>query len=575
MELVYLWVEKYKNIEKQGFNFSPRFRCEYDEEKNELEIIDKDETGEFYPKKFFGDNINVTAIVGENGSGKSSIFEIIKKLHNTGYISNNDYSFCIFYKNEKFFIMNNLYRHTNKEIEIKNNKYKINKVDRFNGKEILVDKEHKKEIKEYTLGRGENNYLELSSEIFYKRYKNVSKEFDKDFYFDNYIFYMNIKTINSKLLTPIELLHEEDEQLFKIKDENIDKESLLYELLNIAIYLFVRDEYKYLINKEYSEKIKKLYDEVVKIKITCFKDFKKVLEIYKSFDLLENRYYQYFSEENKIKDFFNFLRFDQKERIFKIKTKDFKEYEDVFLKNNISEFLNKLNLIELDMYQNANKSYKYSSFSSGEKYYFGFLVDFFNYNFINKSEERMIFIDELELYLHPNWQKILFDFIQKNLEKNKSNVHLIIATHSPFILSDIPKQNVIFLEKDVKTGKCVNATEKMEGFNTFGANIHTLLSHGFFMKDGLMGEFAKDKIQSIIKYHEDIEKKEVLEADKVEYKTKKQKEFWQIQSIIGDDYLKQVIKNHLVEIEKIVLGNDEAKKEEVKRLKAQIELLEK
>ena len=95
------------------------------------------------------------------------------------------------------------------------------------------------------------------------------------------------------------------------------------------------------------------------------------------------------------------------------------------------------------------------------------------------------------------------------------------------------------------------------------------------MKDGLMGEFAKDKIKSIIKYHEDIEKKEILEADKIEYKTKKQKEFWQIQSIIGDDYLKQVIKNHLIEIEKIVLGNDEAKEEEIKRLKAQIELLEK
>ena len=31
----------------------------------------------------------------------------------------------------------------------------------------------------------------------------------------------------------------------------------------------------------------------------------------------------------------------------------------------------------------------------------------------------------------------------------------------------------------------------------------------------------------------------------------------------------------LVEIEKIVLGNDEAKEEEIKRLKAQIELLEK
>ena len=29
MELVYLWVEDYKNIQKQGFNFSPRLECEF------------------------------------------------------------------------------------------------------------------------------------------------------------------------------------------------------------------------------------------------------------------------------------------------------------------------------------------------------------------------------------------------------------------------------------------------------------------------------------------------------------------------------------------------------------------
>ena len=29
MELVYLWVEDYKNIQKQGFNFSPRFNCKF------------------------------------------------------------------------------------------------------------------------------------------------------------------------------------------------------------------------------------------------------------------------------------------------------------------------------------------------------------------------------------------------------------------------------------------------------------------------------------------------------------------------------------------------------------------
>ena len=34
MELVYLWIEDYKNIQKQGVNFSPRFTCGYDEDIN-------------------------------------------------------------------------------------------------------------------------------------------------------------------------------------------------------------------------------------------------------------------------------------------------------------------------------------------------------------------------------------------------------------------------------------------------------------------------------------------------------------------------------------------------------------
>ena len=82
MELVYLWVDKYKNIEKQGFNFSPRFTCEYDEDTKKLgKVVDKEKTGEFYPKNFFGENINVTAIVGENGSGKSRILETFTKTN--------------------------------------------------------------------------------------------------------------------------------------------------------------------------------------------------------------------------------------------------------------------------------------------------------------------------------------------------------------------------------------------------------------------------------------------------------------------------------------------------------------
>ena len=95
MELVYLWVEKYKNIHKQGFNFSPKFDCDYDG-KN-LTIKPKE-----HVENFFGKNINVTAIVGENGSGKSSV---LKLLYNNLLIWNGK-GFAIFINenNEKYYL---------------------------------------------------------------------------------------------------------------------------------------------------------------------------------------------------------------------------------------------------------------------------------------------------------------------------------------------------------------------------------------------------------------------------------------------------------------------------------------
>ena len=74
MELVYLWIEEYKNIKNQGFNFSPRFEFHYDKDSKKLTKIGDESTTY---KSIFPDNINVTAIVGENGSGKSSVLNII------------------------------------------------------------------------------------------------------------------------------------------------------------------------------------------------------------------------------------------------------------------------------------------------------------------------------------------------------------------------------------------------------------------------------------------------------------------------------------------------------------------
>jgi hypothetical protein len=132
--------------------------------------------------------------------------------------------------------------------------------------------------------------------------------------------------------------------------------------------------------------------------------------------------------------------------------------------------------------------------------------------------------------------------------------NIVCATHSPFILSDLPKENVIFLEKEKQSGLCINVTKNIE-LKTFGANIHALLSHGFFMSDGLMGEFAKSKIDEIKKFYEIVK---FLEPKNKKYKRIlkilylfKIKKFEHIQSIIGEPFLQTIIKNYLDELEQI------------------------
>ncbi len=113
MELVYLWVDDYKNIKNQGFNFSPQFHCEYNKETNKL-IINDDKD---YIPNFFGKDINITAIVGKNGSGKSSIFEILSLLYYRGYTKRKDKTFFIHRIGENLFLTCENYKYLPKNIE--------------------------------------------------------------------------------------------------------------------------------------------------------------------------------------------------------------------------------------------------------------------------------------------------------------------------------------------------------------------------------------------------------------------------------------------------------------------------
>lgn len=117
-----------------------------------------------------------------------------------------------------------------------------------------------------------------------------------------------------------------------------------------------------------------------------------------------------------------------------------------------------------------------------------------------------IILDEVEMYYHPEYQrqfvKKFLDLINRLRLKDEDikSINICLVTHSPFVLSDVLKKNILFLED----GNVVNYDVKEE---TFGANMYDILRNGFFLKDNALGCFVNDKINevlSIIKKDEHI-----------------------------------------------------------------------
>jgi hypothetical protein len=143
----------------------------------------------------------------------------------------------------------------------------------------------------------------------------------------------------------------------------------------------------------------------------------------------------------------------------------------------------------------------------------------------------ILLLDEADLGFHPQWKKkyikILTSFLPKMFAAvpGFENVQIIFTTHDPLKLSDIPNSNVVYLKKDGDKTKVLGEDEKPK--KSFGANITDLLADSFFIGDGLIGDFAKGKINEVINF---------LNVKDSKIKTKEDAK--QIIEIIDEPYLK-------------------------------------
>lgn len=594
MELVYLWVEKYKNIHKQGFNFSGRFKCDFDGENLTI-----DENKEYV--HLFPDNINVTAIVGKNGSGKSNIFKFIRLvLQNEGWYREYDGLIVFFEPKTKKIILLDLSHESVICPSCSKNIHYYDDLNKFLRQIIFPSFD-------YSLIYNLSDYTRKSDTV-----KRHFPTFPEKF-------------------TKIDLLKEERESIKKllINFHSIKKENnwgifeSFFKPFQIRVYINFRkfpidnlikekqNEAKKLKNKilenfqqnEYRNALKNL--ELLSEMTSTF-SYMGSVDAIKNIDDMVTLQFNQLTEKLLKKNHFNAFKKDtingefNTQCIFEWNVEEISNNEVVSI---VESFLQPYFHIEiLDVNQK-----KFSDLSFGEQqllnilnglYYFGSKEYIELVTKIEKNGAAMdgkihdeieydehitlpiqnfvIFLDEIELGLHPRWQTESIKYILNFLSNIKSrNFHLIISSHSPFILSDIPKENVIFLNKftdddiEVKTGvqkkgNCKNVSETVDIKQTFGANMHTLLSHGFFMKEGLIGEFAKDKINNVVK----------LLKSKRKLSSKNLKHCEDIISIIGEPVLQKTLQGMLDEKKSSHLSKLEKLKIQQKEIEVQIKALE-
>ena len=564
---IYMYVKEYKGLKDFEITFDNNYEIKYNRDKDTLSINKKCESANNNIKNFYsidktnGNIDSVNLLIGKNGSGKTSILEMLNLSKERREID-----YMIIYKsvenNEDFIIEKNglskfIKIKESKEIKLENELYKYYDDKNHIGKigvikfsfsektinatqrEILFEKNAQSETIIYKWNVGLGN---VSKEEIYNYLIKANQEKNND-NFENAYFTLlipdlyeelkkskseeikeKIKLDFSKIDSFFKLYNNKNENNFNFDEiENFDNKNednikdIIFNNYFNYIYLLIILE---ILNKNSKEmyELKEIKDELLEL-LNDKSLFEKCEILFKKYDKLINMGFDWYIPKRydiierigslieniseKEIDIQNPERTIKKIKIdCKKKNKKLvellKEY-DSFLIPRIENSLD-LSLKNIEDILKIEEE----GLSDGERIklqYFSTLHGVLRGELKNKEYITLLF-DEVETFLHPEWsRRFLYELIEELGRYKDKKFKLIFATHSPFLIADVLAKDCIYLEKE--NGKI--EAKIHNDLKTFGANIIDLFKNTMFL-ESTFGKFATEKIKGVVDKIEKAEK---------------------------------------------------------------------
>lgn len=476
IELLFMHIFDFRMFKNQSINLNANYNIKYFEENGPcIEIQSNIE----YVDLFNDSKVNIKVICGENSTGKTTIINLLRFL-----FSKSNESFFVVYKDKNNTFMSNISLkiiYKDEKIILKNR----NRIDDYS-------------IKNFSCG-------------------SIKEESDSELHHEIAVFYASNSTLCNEVLN-----RQKGDSLFthfKIDFVRFDEKlfaltEFIQKIINLNVnyfefekqikicpmfYLFLSIAQDNTFNKWW-ENVPSDLESITDLLNYFLKTIEsiKVIEMFNQniIDLLENS----FSYANFEKKYSKLLKISRvADKWFHRKFKNMHIYEE--------RLLSLCQLFPFKYIKETNEKIFLSQYSAGEvqmiKMIYSLLPE------LSQIDKGFIYADEPDVHFHPEWKRsFLLNYlfamnkIRNHLAKlnpNKAEIfknkiyNIIFTTHSPFLISDLQSQNIVFLKKYGFNNTIVNC----EIDNPFAGNIGELFYSHFFMNE-TMGAFSKKVISDYL-----------------------------------------------------------------------------